>query len=123
MSNVTRGYLGAIPCLLYANPSAAAEWISQVLGFRRSPGEAPGGDSGQVELEREGAILVLGRSDKQWRGTRSHTRVVVDDVDDACLRALCAGGAVDRGPVEQPRGQALVSDPEGNRWELVPAPV
>ncbi|TCK20158.1 VOC family protein [Pseudonocardia endophytica] len=124
MSNAIRGYLGVIPCLLYSNPSAAADWIAQVLGFRESPrcAEQCRCAAGQVELERrDGAILVLGRSDTSWRGTRSHTRVIVDDVDDTCLRALCAGGAVERGPTDEP--SALVSDPEGNRWELVPAPV
>ena len=118
MHHPTRDYPGAVPCLHYGNPAAAADWITQVLGFR----EAPGQDDvvGPVELERDGAILVLGRSDGQWSGTTSHTRVVVDDVDDACLRALCAGGAVERGPLDEPMGlrQAVVSDPEGNRWEL-----
>lgn len=129
MSNPTRGYPGAVPCLLYSNPVAAADWIAQVLGFREAPSGEPGGAAvvGRVALERDGAVLVLGRSDGPWRGTRSHTRVTVDDVDDACVRALSAGGAVERGPAGEPAGAgAVVSDPEGNRWELthgVPEPV
>jgi uncharacterized glyoxalase superfamily protein PhnB len=124
MHDPTRAHPCAVPCLLYGNPAAAADWLDQVLGFRAAPfpGEQRGGAAGQLELERDGAVLVLGRSEGPWRGTRSHTRVVVDDVDEACLRALCAGGAVDRAPAEQPMGvrRAVVSDPEGNRWELTP---
>lgn len=130
MSNPTRGYPGAVPCLLYSNPAAAADWIGQVLGFREAPcrEQRAGGTGGQVEMERDGAVLVLGPSDGPWHGTRSHTRVTVDDVDDACVRALSAGGAVERVPEDRPAdpGRAVVCDPEGNRWELthgVPAPV
>jgi uncharacterized glyoxalase superfamily protein PhnB len=46
--------------------------------------------------------------------------VFVDDIDAACGRAAEAGGAVLESPHERPWGvrQAVVTDPEGQRWVL-----
>ena len=50
----------------------------------------------------------------------SITLVFVDDVDATCERATAAGGTVVAERLDQPWGlaQALIADPEGQRWEI-----
>jgi uncharacterized glyoxalase superfamily protein PhnB len=73
-----------------------------------------------VELERHGAVLMLGLAGSRLGETASITLVFVDDVDAACARIPAAGGAVLESPANQAWGlrQAIVADPEGQRWEL-----
>jgi uncharacterized glyoxalase superfamily protein PhnB len=118
----TRGYPRAVPYVLYRDPAAAARWITDVLGFREAirftvPG---GGTAGHIELERQGAVLMLGLTGSRFGQTASITVVFVDDVDAACARIPAAGGTILDGAADQPWGlrQAVVADPEGQRWEL-----
>lgn len=122
MYDPARGYPRAVPYVLYRDPAAAARWITEVLGFREAirftvPG---GGPAGHIELERHGAVLMLGLAGGRFGQTASITLVFVDDVDAACARTPAAGGTVLDGPTDQPWGlrQAVVADPEGQRWEL-----
>lgn len=50
----------------------------------------------------------------------SITLVFVDDVDATCKAAMAAGGSVVGDALNQPWGlrQALIADPEGQRWEI-----
>ena len=70
------------------------------------------------ELERDGAVLALGLTGSRFGETASITLVFDEDV--ACARIPAAGGAVLDGPTDQAWGlrQAVVADPEGQRWEL-----
>jgi uncharacterized glyoxalase superfamily protein PhnB len=118
----TRGYPRAVPYVLYRDPAAAARWITEVLGLCEAirftvPG---GGPVAHIELERHGAVLMLGLAGSRLGETASITLVFVDDVDAACVRIPAAGGAVLEGPANQAWGlrQAIVADPEGQRWEL-----
>jgi uncharacterized glyoxalase superfamily protein PhnB len=118
----TRGYPTAVPYVLYRDPAAAARWITEVLGFRVAirftvPG---GGPVGHIELERHGAVLTLGLAGSRFGQTASITLVFVDDVDAACARIPAAGGTILDEATDQPWGlrQAVVADPEGQRWEL-----
>lgn len=122
MYDPTRGYPTAVPYVLYRDPAAAARWITEVLGFRVAirftvPG---GGPVGHIELERHGAVLTLGLAGSRFGETASITLIFVDDVDAACGRIPAAGGTILDEPADQPWGlrQAVVADPEGQRWEL-----
>ena len=122
MYDPTRGYPRAVPYVLYRDPAAAARWITEVLGFCEAIRFTvpDGGPVAHVELERHGAVLMLGLAGSRLGETASITLVFVDDVDAACARIPAAGGAVLEGPANQPWGlrQAIVADPEGQRWEL-----
>lgn len=122
MYDPQRGYPVAVPYLLYREPAAASAWISEVLGFREVLRFTvpDGGPVGHVELERGGAIVMLGRVGETWGETASITFVFVDDVDVVCRRAEQAGGQVRQQPTDKPFGlrQAVVADPEGQRWEV-----
>jgi uncharacterized glyoxalase superfamily protein PhnB len=117
-----RGYPRAVPYMLYRDPAAAARWITEVLGFREAIRFTvpDGGPVAHVELERHGAVLMLGLAGSRLGKTASITLVFVDDVDAACARIPAAGGAVLECPTNQAWGlrQAIVGDPEGQRWEL-----
>jgi uncharacterized glyoxalase superfamily protein PhnB len=117
-----RGYPAAVPYVLYQDPAAAARWLAEVLGFREAVRFTvpDGGPVAHVELERDGAVLMLGLAGGRFGETSSITLVFVEDVDRACGRATRAGGAIADGPRDQPWGlrQAVVIDPEGQRWEL-----
>lgn len=122
MYDPKRGYPAAVPYVLYRDPAAAARWLVEVLGFREAirftvPG---GGPVGHVELERDGAVLILGLTGGRFGETSSITLVFVDDVDQACIRASQAGGVILDQSRDQPWGlrQAVVADPEEQRWEL-----
>jgi uncharacterized glyoxalase superfamily protein PhnB len=63
---------------------------------------------------------MLGLAGGRFGETASVTLVFVDDVGAACARIPAAGGTILDGPTDQPWGlrQAVVADPEGQRWEL-----
>lgn len=122
MYDPARGYPSVVPYLLYRDPGTAARWIIEVLGFREAIRFTvpEGGPVGHVELERDGTVLMLGLAGGGLGETASITLVFVDDVEAACVRARGAGATVLDGPTDQAWGlrQAVVADPEGQRWEL-----
>jgi len=122
MYDPARGYPAVVPYLLYRDPRAAARWITEILGFTEVIRFTvpDGGPAGHIELARDGAVLMLGLAGSRFGETASVTVVFVDDVDAACARIPAAGGAILDGPASQPWGlcQAVVADPEGQRWEL-----
>lgn len=121
MYDPKRGYPIVVPCVLYDDPVRAAAWLTTVLDMRKVLQAAlPNGWVGHIELERAGAVVLLGRRGGQFAGTDSVTQVFVDDVDAACERVAEAGGAVLEEPQERPWGirQAVVADLEGQRWVL-----
>lgn len=122
MYDPMRGYPRVVPYVLYRDPAAAAGWITEVLGYREAIRFTvpDGGPVGHIELERHGAVLMLGLAGGRFGETASITVVYVDDVDAACARIPAAGGAILDDPVDQAWGlrQAVVADPEGQRWEI-----
>lgn len=122
MYDPTRGYPTAVPYLLYRDPAAAARWITEVLGFCEAVRfTVPnGGPVGHIELERDGAVLMLGLAGSRFGETASITLVFVGDVDAACARIPAAGGTVLDVAADQAWGlrQAVLADPEGQRWQL-----
>jgi uncharacterized glyoxalase superfamily protein PhnB len=116
-----RGYPIIVPCVLYDDPVAAAGWLTEVLGVREVVrATLADGWVGHIEVERNGFIILLGRRGGPLGDTSSVTQVFVDDVAAACGHAIGSGGSVLDGPAERPWGvrQAVVSDPQGQRWVL-----
>jgi uncharacterized glyoxalase superfamily protein PhnB len=121
MYDPERGYPAIVPCVLYSDPVAVVGWLTDVLGVREVVRAAlPDGWVGHIELERNGCIIVLGRRGGQFTDTSSLTQVFVEDVAAACGRAISAGGSMLDEPGDRPWGvrQAVVADPEGQRWVL-----
>lgn len=117
-----RGYPAVVPYLLYRDPGAAARWITEILGFTEAIRFTvpDGGAVAHVELARDGAVLMLGLAGGRFGQTAAITFVFVDNVDAACARIQTSGGTILDEPTDQPWGlrQAVVADPEGQRWEL-----
>jgi uncharacterized glyoxalase superfamily protein PhnB len=121
MYDPKRGYPAVVPCILYNDLPAAVQWLSHTLGFREVVrASLPDGWTGHSELERDGFVLMLGRRGGQFGDSSSITQVYVDDVDARCRQAVSEGGAILNQPADRPWGvhQAVVADPEGQRWVL-----
>lgn len=122
MYDPERGYPAVIPCVLYADPAAAVHWLGEVLGLREALRVSmPEGGVGHAELVLGDHVVMIGVAGGERFGeVSSITLVFVDDVDATCERALAAGGTVVGEPLDQPWGlrQALIADPEGQRWEI-----
>jgi PhnB protein len=122
MYDPARGYPVVVPYLLYRDLAAAAGWITEILGFTEAIRftVADGGPVAHIELTRDGTVLMLGLTGSRFGETASITLVFVDDVDQACARVLATGGTILDEPASQPWGlrQAVVADPQGQRWEL-----
>ena len=121
MYDPARGYPRVVPYVLYDDPRAAAAWLEQVFEMREVIRlKLPGGGYGHVELELQGFIVMLGLKSGRFGETSSINLVFVADVDAICKRALEAGGQMVDEVRDQPWGlrQAVISDPEGQRWEV-----
>ncbi|WP_027863337.1 glyoxalase/bleomycin resistance/extradiol dioxygenase family protein [Marmoricola sp. URHB0036] len=119
MYDPSRGYPVVVPCLLYDDPPAASAWLVESLGFREIlRATLPDGWTGHVELERDGFIVLLGRKGGQFAEGAGITQVFVDDVAAACERGVAGGGTLLDPAGERPWGvlQAVLADPEGQRW-------
>lgn len=121
MYDPARGYPSVVPCVLYDDLPMAVDWINRTLDFQEVlRATLPDGWTGHSEMERDGLILLLGRRGGQLGESSSITQIYVDDVDSRCKVAVDHGGSVLDGPVDRPWGvrQAVVADPEGQRWVL-----
>ena len=124
----------------YEDLDAASAWLQRALGFEevmRVPDAS--GRATHVELQRDGALVILGWPGPDYRSPRRHAEtcdearrwlatpyvvdgvlIELDDLDAVLERARGAGAEVLRGPEEQPPGRlATVADPEGHRWMLM----
>ncbi len=122
MYDPKHGYPRVVPYVLYADPAAAVRWLGEVLGLRealRVP--MPEGGVGHAELVSGDQVVMIGvAGGERFGDVSSITLVFVDDVEATCKRAAEAGGAVVGEPLDQPWGlrQAVIADPEGQRWEI-----
>jgi PhnB protein len=117
-----RGYPSVVPYILYRDPAAAIDWLVDVLGLEQALRMAmPDGTVGHAELTLGNQVVMIGLAGGERFGTVSSiTLVFVEDVDATCERTSAAGGSVIGEPVDQPWGlrQAVIADPEGQRWEV-----
>jgi PhnB protein len=121
MYDPEKGYPRVVPYILYDDVRQAVRWLGEVLGLRELIRfETPDGVIRHAEVESGGFIVTLGSSGGRFAETRSITVVFVEDVDVICQRAVDAGGSVVDQAKDQPWGlrQALIADPEGQRWEV-----
>jgi PhnB protein len=128
----------AIPMVSYEDVGAAIAWLERAFGFREV-GERFTDADGRVthaELERDGAIVMLGWPGPAYRSPASHARscedartwlanpfvidgvyVSVDDVDAHCEVARSVGAEIIREPEDIPIGRLYsAADLEGHRW-------
>lgn len=133
----------AIPFISYEDVGAAADWLSRAFGFSES-GERytePDGKVTHVELELDGAVVMLGWPGPEYRSPLRHGEeceqarawleppnvvdgvlVYVDDLDAHCARAREAGAAILREPKDEPYGRLYnAADLEGHRWMFMQA--
>ncbi|HJS96276.1 MAG TPA: VOC family protein [Solirubrobacteraceae bacterium] len=117
-----RGYPRVVAYVLYRDPAAAVQWLAEVLGLELALQVAmPDGGVGHAELTLGDQVVMIGLAGSERFGeTSSITLVFVDEVDATCARTIAAGGSVLGDAVDQPWGlrQALIADPEGQRWEI-----
>lgn len=122
----------------YEDVGSAIAWLQQAFGFRER-GERFVDAEGRVthaELERHGAVVMLGWPGPAYRSPASHARtcddarawlaspfvvdgvfVSVEDVDAHCEAARAAGAAIFREPEDIPVGRLYcAADLEGHRW-------
>lgn len=121
MYDPKRGYPSIVPYLLYEDPARATQWLTDVLGMTEVLRyEMSDGTPGHVELRHDDLIVMLGVKGSRFGEVSSITLVFVDDVNATCERAVASGGHLIDAPVDQPWGlrQAVIADPEGQRWEI-----
>ena len=124
--------------LSYEDVGSAIDWLSRAFGFREG-GERYSDDEGRVthvELELDGALVMLGWPGPDYRNPRRHAAecdqarkwlevpyivdgvlIYVDDVDAHCERARGAGATILREPKTESYGRLYnAADLEGHRW-------
>jgi uncharacterized glyoxalase superfamily protein PhnB len=128
----------AVPMLSYEDVASAADWLRVAFGFRdRGPRFTDvDGRVTQVEVERDGASVMLGWPGEHYRNPRHHAAtcteasrwldvpwvvdgvyVTVGDLDSHHAAAVAAGARVIRGPETTPVGRLYTAeDLEGHRW-------
>jgi uncharacterized glyoxalase superfamily protein PhnB len=130
-----------IPMIAYEDAAAAIDWLTEAFGFREREGQRYTDDDGTVthaELERDGAIVMLGTPNADYEGPRRHREtceaarrwqdnpwvidgvfVTVDDVEAHHVQTVAAGAVVIR-PLEDYEGAGIrlytAEDLEGHRW-------
>lgn len=134
----------AIPMLAYQDVASAVEWLSRAFGFRERGGRYTD-EEGRVthaEIERDGAVVMLGWPGPEYEGPTRHAEhcdaarrwsappfvidgvlVSVDAIDEHAERARAAGATVLRPPEDQDYGRLYVAgDLEGHRWMFLEPP-
>ena len=118
------------PYLAVGDARAAIEWYADVFGavVTFDPIEMPDGRIGHVELDIDGASLMMADAHPELKcpapvvgeGSPVTLHLTVADVDAVAAAAGTAGGLIDRGPEDNPPiGRvAVLRDPFGHRWFL-----
>ena len=118
------------PYIAVANARAAIDWYVDVFGATVTfePIEMPDGRIGHVELDIDGASLMMSDAHPELQcpapvigeGSPVTLHLSVTDVDALAGAARTAGAVVDREPEDNPGvGRvAVLRDPFGHRWFL-----
>jgi uncharacterized glyoxalase superfamily protein PhnB len=105
------------PVVAYEDVDAAVRWLEAAFGFRMRLRIG----NHRAQMWFGSACIIVGEAgpDKQW-GTKSSTRLRVDDVDAACARAEAHGAKVVH-PLETHaygERQCTLEDFAGQVWTL-----
>jgi uncharacterized glyoxalase superfamily protein PhnB len=134
----------AVPMLSYEDVASAAGWLTRAFGFRERGQRFTDweGRVTHVELELEGATVMLGWPGKDYHSPRHHAEVcehaaawldvpwvvdgvlvTVDDLDAHHASAVAAEVRILRGPETVPAGRLYTAeDLEGHRWMFMEHP-
>lgn len=122
-----------IPCLRYADASAAIDWLCRAFGFEAQmvvPGE--NGTVAHAQLRFGNGMIMLGsvrpdefgsliKQPSAIEGAETQCPyIVVDDADTHFAQANAAGAEIIMEVEDQPHGGRLYSccDPEGHLWNF-----
>ena len=130
-----------IPMLSYEDCARASEWLREAFGLRELERFEDGGVVSHVNMECEGAIVMLGRPSPVYESPKTHREhcerarrwsesryivdgvlVYVDDVDAHLTRARAAGARI-LTELDEAHGQRQyrAEDLEGHRWMFAQA--
>jgi uncharacterized glyoxalase superfamily protein PhnB len=104
-----------IPVLMYPDPGAAADWLSNAFGFTVRLRIA----NHRVQMNAGGGCLTI--AEGQVAPNRSHVvQVRIDDAKGHCERARRYGAVILTEPTDQPYGerQYNAEDFYGHRWDF-----
>jgi uncharacterized glyoxalase superfamily protein PhnB len=119
-----------IPCLRFADPDAALDFLKRAFGFdERLVARDGDGRIVHAELVLGGGMIMIGPADRalhDWRLAReagcvtASIHVLVDDADAHHARAAAAGAAILEAPADPPYGgrEYVARDGEGNLWSF-----
>lgn len=125
MPGVPDGYARLTPYLLYADATAAREFLTSAFGFVEVEGERFTDDAGRIThtaMKVVDQVVMLGSPGASFRGPAAvgstvHLYVYVDDIEALHARATEAGAAP--GPIETADygdKRFIATDPEGHQW-------
>jgi uncharacterized glyoxalase superfamily protein PhnB len=108
------------PEIRYRDAHAAAAWLENVIGFRRSltvPGPDQAITHAEFRLER-GVVMIGAKTDGEFADLTHFSNLQVSDPDAHCARARSAGAKIVREPQTAPYGARFYAalDPEGFLW-------
>lgn len=113
LSNRSMPRCTVIPCLPYADVTAAADWLTKAFGFtvRVRIGNH------RVQLNAGDGCIMLGDQESEPRGPGS-VMVRVENADSHCARARQHGATILKPPTDYPYGerQYNAQDFAGHRW-------
>jgi uncharacterized glyoxalase superfamily protein PhnB len=112
------------PYIFYEDTGAAMEFLERAFGFReRLVTKDDDGSYRHVEMERDGAVVMMGsppgyKSPKNLGQVTVGMYVHVNDVDSLYEKAKAAGAEVEGQPADQAYGVRSFGafDPEGHQW-------
>jgi uncharacterized glyoxalase superfamily protein PhnB len=117
MKNRSAPPCAVVPVVAYDDVDAAVAWLIAAFGFRVRLRIG----SHRAQMWFGDACVIVGESgpEKQW-GTRSSTRLRVEDVDAVVARAVAQGALVVHPPETHSYGerQATLQDFAGHIWSL-----
>jgi uncharacterized glyoxalase superfamily protein PhnB len=120
-SDIPEGYARVNPWVISADTDMEIGFLAGVFGARERPGSRmlnADGSIGHVEVELDGAVIMMFDAQPGWPPLPSHLRVYVADLDDAVEHGVEGGARVVTRPPELAFGErvARLRDPQGHLW-------
>jgi uncharacterized glyoxalase superfamily protein PhnB len=125
--NPPENYQRVMPYLLYKDPAAALEFLTNAFGFtERLRMTDESGRVNHAEVQLHDGVVMFGTPGEDYRspgdlgGVTQLVYVYVDDVDAHYGRAKAGGAKIVREPADQFYGDRTYAaeDPEGHHWSF-----